>query len=287
MPSASCLYGTATVQLDSASRIEFADPRPGPARHIPLWLYRPRALVPSAPPVIVLHGMSRNADAYRDAWADSADRFGFAVAAPEFSAAEYPDALDYNFGNMVSPDGTLLQRAQWLFPVIDQIYLRVREALGSNSERYYLYGHSAGAQLVHRLATFAWSPRIAFAISANAGSYTMPVFDIDYPFGLRRTAFTEADMPSLLSRPLAVLLGEEDNDAAHHNLPRQAGAMAQGAHRLARGQRYIQTAGRVAAERQVPFAWQLITVPGVGHSNPGMAPAAAALFASNSARDPG
>jgi len=274
------------MHVDPASRIEFADPRTGPARCIPIWLYRPRALLPSTPPVIVLHGMSRNADAYRDAWADSADRFGFAVAAPEFSAADYPDALDYNFGNMVSPGGALLPRAQWLFPVIDQIYLCVREALGSSSERYFLYGHSAGAQLVHRLATFAWSPRIAFAISANAGSYTMPVFDIDYPFGLRRTAFTEADMPALLSRPLAVLLGEDDNDPAHHNLPRQAAAMAQGAHRFARGQHYVQTARRIAAERQVPLAWQLITVPGVAHSNPGMAPAAAALFASMSDRNP-
>lgn len=267
------------MNFEPARRIEWADPRPGFSRRIPIWLYRPRALVASRPLVMVLHGMSRNADAYCEAWAASAEQYGFAVAAPEFSAADYPDALDYNFGNMVSPDGVLLPRAKWLFPVIDRIFLQAREALGIDGERYCLYGHSAGAQLVHRLVSFAWSPRIALAISANAGSYTMPVFDADYPFGLRGTAFTEADIPALLSRPLVVLLGEQDRDPAHHNLPRQPGALQQGAHRFARGQRYFQTAEQIALERRVQLAWRLITVPHVAHSNPGMAPAAAALCA--------
>lgn len=285
-PGASSHSGRAVIAFDVNSLIEFADPRTGPARRIPIWLYRPRELALSAPPALVLHGMSRNADTYREAWADSADRYGFAVAAPEFSKADYPDALDYNFGNMIAPGGEPIPRQQWLFPLIDQIYLRVRDELRLDGERYYLYGHSAGAQLVHRLLTFAWSPRIACAISANAGSYTMPVFDVDYPFGLRGTPFTAADLPHLLARPLTVLLGEDDNDAEHENLPRQPGPMAQGPHRFARGQRYFHTARGIAAELRLPLAWRLATVPGVSHSNPGMAPAAAALFATLSACEP-
>jgi poly(3-hydroxybutyrate) depolymerase len=275
--------GRNTIGLEPIRRIEFADPRAGFARRISIRLYRPRVLAPLRPMVIVLHGMSRDAGAYCDAWADSADRHGFAVVAPEFSVADYPDTLDYNFGNMISPEGRLLPRAQWLFPVIDQIFLRARDELELDGQRYCLYGHSAGAQLVHRCVTFAWSARIALAISANAGSYTMPLFDVDYPFGLRGTAFTERDMPQLLSRPLVVMLGDEDNDAAHPSLPRQPEAMKQGPHRFARGQRYVQTAVRIAAELQVPLSWKMITVPGVAHSNPGMAPAAAALCASISA----
>ena len=268
------------MALDPPRCIDFTDPRSGLARRIPIWVYRPPSLTASRPPVIVLHGMSRNADAYCEAWIAHADLHGFAVVAPEFSKDDYPDALDYNFGNMRSPEGKQLPRALWLFPVIDRIFLRAREALCVDSERYFLYGHSAGAQLVHRLITFAWSPRIVRAISANAGSYAMPVFDVDYPFGLRDTPAADADIPDLLSRPLTVMLGEADSDPAHHNLPRQPEAMAQGPHRFARGQRYIQTARQIALERNLPLAWQLTTVPGVGHSNPGMAPAAAALVAS-------
>ena len=33
-----------------------------------------------------------------------------------------------------------------------------------------------------------------------------------------------------------------------------------------------------AARRNLPFAWRLQTVPGIGHSNAGMAPAAADLL---------
>lgn len=259
--------------------VDMADPRPGFARRIPLWLYRPQANDPARPLVVVLHGMSRNADEYCNAWAKLADAHGFALVAPEFSAAEYPDARDYNFGNMLSEQGALLPREIWLFPIVDQIFLRARELMNLACERYCLYGHSAGGQLVHRLATFAWSPRIALAISANAGSYTMPVFDVDYPFGLGNTAFAEADMPGLLARPLTVLLGEADNDPGHHNLPRQPGAMAQGAHRYARGQHYFRAAEEAAASRGLKLDWRLSTVPGVAHSNPDMAPAAAALCA--------
>ena len=107
----------------------------------------------------------------------------------------------------------------------------------------------------------------------------MPVFDVGYPFGLRDTPVSDADIPDLLSRPLTVMLGEADDDPMHHNLPRQPQAVAQGPNRFARGQRYIQTARQIALERNLPLAWKLITVPGVAHSNPGMAPTAAALCA--------
>src|SRR3712207_6943257 len=53
----------------------------------------------------------------------------------------------------------------------------VREATGNPSEQYRIYGHSAGAQFVHRLALFVPEARFATAIAANAGWYTMPTFD--------------------------------------------------------------------------------------------------------------
>ena len=259
--------------------VSFSDPRHGLPREIPLWLYRPAGFSPVSPVVIVMHGMSRNASAYLDAWMPYADQHGFAVAAPEFPKAHYPDARDYNFGNMLSPEGRLLSREQWLFPVIDRIFDHVRAALGSRRETYCLYGHSAGGQFVHRLVTFAWSPRIELAITANAGSYTLPVFEVAYPFGLAGTAFTEADFAGLFSRPLLILLGEQDNDAHHHHLPRQPEAMRQGAHRLARGRNYMEAATRAAHERRMVLAWRLDVVPGVTHSNPGMAAVAARFCA--------
>jgi hypothetical protein len=49
-------------------------------------------------------------------------------------------------------------------------------------------------------------------------------------------------------------------------------AEAQGAFRFARGQFFFAQAARAAQARGLPFAWRLATAPGIGHSDPGMAP---------------
>ena len=161
---------------------------------------------------------------------------------------------------------------------MDAVFEEVRRRAGSKRGRYFLFGHSAGAQLVHRLATFAWSPRIERAIAANAGSYTMPLADEAFPHGLGGTTIGDDDLRALFSRPLLVLLGEADNDPGHPELPREPGAMRQGPHRLARGLHYFETARREAARLGVSLAWQVATAPGVAHSASDMAPYAARHF---------
>jgi len=256
-------------------RVDVLDPRGG--RAVPVWLHRPAGLAADARVVIVMHGMSRNAEAYLEAWVPEAERRGFVVAAPEFDARSYPTAREYNEGDVLTEAGALRPRAEWLFPVVDRIFERVREAAGLAAESYCLYGHSAGAQLVHRLVTLAWSPRIELAISANAGAYCMPRLDVAYPFGLGGTGFEQSDLPALLARPLVVLLGSGDTDPAHPALPRHPAALEQGEHRYARGQAYL-AAGREAARALgVECRWRLEIAPGVGHVHAAMAPFAARL----------
>lgn len=268
------------------NRIVLNDPRRGPQREVAVWMHTPARYDPASPIVIVMHGLSRDAGAYLEAWRPCAEQHGFAVAAPEFATAQYPAVHDYNYGNMVSPAGALLPRSEWLFPVIDSVFDAVRAALGSTRQTYCLYGHSAGGQFVHRLATFAWSSRIELAISANAGSYTLPTFDAAYPFGLAGTAFAETDFPALFQRPLIVMLGDRDTDSEHRNLPRQPEALRQGPHRFSRGHYYMAAAERAARERDLPLAWRSVVAPGVAHSNPGMALVAAGLCADASRAGP-
>ena len=77
-----------------------------------------------------------------------------------------------------------------------------------------------------------------------------------------------------LSRPLVVLLGEDDDNPNSANLRRTPEAMRQGRHRLARGKRFFELARQQAERLAVPFNWHLDTVPDVGHNNARMAPAA-------------
>jgi hypothetical protein len=73
---------------------------------------------------------------------------------------------------------------------------------------------------------------------------------------------------------VTILLGEEDNDADHPNLRRSPEAMQQGDHRLERGFSFFEAAEAYAQQKNIPFRWQLVTVPGADHDNRLMAPAA-------------
>lgn len=92
------------------------------------------------------------------------------------------------------------------------------------------------------------------------------------------TVVADEEWKGRLSRPLVVLLGSEDTDPEDSSLPRRPGAMAQGPHRVARGDRFFRTAEAEAERLGISLGWQKRGVPGVGHDNKRMAPAAAALI---------
>lgn len=237
-----------------------------------MFTYRPQRAGPAAPVLIVMHGRKRNGEEYRDQWVETAERHGVLLAAPQFSDGQYPNAHEYNYGSMIEADGAARSRSQWLFPAIDEVFRELRGRTGSTRERYTLYGHSAGAQLVHRLATFAWSPLMERAVSANAGSYTMPSEEEGLPFGVKQSGVGPAELRAFFARPLVVFVGDSDIDPADPHLPREPAAMRQGPHRFARGHRYLEVAGREAERLGVPLAWRLKVAPGVAHSNHAMAP---------------
>jgi hypothetical protein len=225
-----------------------------------------------------MHGRNRNGADYRDWWAAAAERNGALVVTPEFSERHYAHPDDYNYGAMFAPDGRPQPHSQWLFPVIDAVFVDACRRAGSTAKRYFLFGHSAGSQVVHRMVTFGWSDRIECAVAANAGSYTMPLLDEPFPFGMKGSGSALPELRALLARPMLVLLGESDNDPNHYQLPREPGAMRQGPHRFARGQHYFETGRREAERLGVRFGWKIATVPGVAHSGELMSAAAANLL---------
>src|SRR5688572_10514086 len=113
-----------------SGRIELAGVAPDGAA-MPLWYHRPAGYVGNGPVVIVLHGLNRDADNYRDNWVDLADRHRLLILTPEFSHAQFPGSETYNFGNMIDERGALRDRAQWSFGVIDRVFDAVRTMGGT------------------------------------------------------------------------------------------------------------------------------------------------------------
>jgi len=270
--------GAATLGAGS-HRITFDEPSgavPGP---MAVFLHRPASWTEAGPVVAVMHGLRRDADAYRDAWVPHAEAGGFLLVCPQFSEAAFPGVRWYNFGNAVDDAGAAQPEARWSFGALDRAVAAAAAACGARRDGFALYGHSAGAQFVHRYLLLTGAPRVSTLIVANAGWYSMPRFDIGFPYGLGGTSCTEAALAAALGRPVTVLLGEADTDPHHASLRRDAASDAQGTNRLERGHAFFAAARDAATGLGAVCRWRLRTVPGVGHSNAGMAAAAAPLLA--------
>ncbi|MBB39471.1 MAG: hypothetical protein CMF01_05230 [Hyphomonas sp.] len=240
---------------------------------LPVWTYAPVGRdITNMPIVIVMHGVGRDADRYRDEWSALAQLEGFIVAAPEFSKADWPGAAGYNFGAVRAAGGVESRpEAEWAFSAIEPLFEAIVVRTGSRQHDYVIFGHSAGAQFVHRFLFYKPNVRVRRYIVANAGWYTMPDYDEAYPYGLAKADVPEGNLKAALAKDVVVLLGTQDIDPNDPSLRRSPEAMRQGAFRFARGQAFHEAGKQAAARLGVDFNWQIATVEGAVHSNGQMA----------------
>jgi hypothetical protein len=114
------------------------------------------------PILFCMHGVQRNAEAYVRNCSDLLIQNGggkLILICPEFSRDGFPTNWEYNLGNVIDSFDTdaeellpltLKPTEDWTFTIIEGIFDRFRELSGSTTEGYHIYGHSAGAQFVHR-----------------------------------------------------------------------------------------------------------------------------------------
>jgi poly(3-hydroxybutyrate) depolymerase len=256
-----------------AARVRIKVQTPGGVEQKVL-LGRPAGLAADRPVVFVLHGARRDVGAEFDRWYALAMEREFLLVLPEFSAEDFPGANGYSLGNVHDALGRLRPRSSWSFEAIEAIFEDLRHRFGMTVEGYAIYGHAAGAQFVHRFLLHVPEARVTRGMAANAGWYTMPDFAVDWPYGLQGSAVGEEQLRRSLQLPLTILLGAQNTAPDQPGLRRTPAALAQGPHRVARGQAFFAAARAAAAERGIPFGWQLATVPEVGHDSDLMAPAA-------------
>ena len=237
------------------------------AESLPVWYHLPETFNDESYIVIVLHGTSRAAQSSRDNWAGPAERHGFLVAVPEFGRAHFTDP-SYAYGRLWN-DEAPYARLDWAAShcrFIDDLFDVLNRALGAVRTGFMLYGHSAGAAFAHRYVMFAPVDRVARAIFANAGWYTLPDPDIALPFGLRESGITSEKRAAFLARDITILVGDDDRNGPYPDWW-PPGSERQGEHRVARSLAYFQTARTLAARLDMPFNWRWESVPGVAHEN--------------------
>ncbi len=250
---------------------------------IDLFTYRPAGCKPQVV-LLVFDGQDRHAWSARSQTKFLADRFCGFVVAPEFDEGRFPYYL-YQYGGV-----TAQAPGHRTIDLVPPLVGWARRVVGAPDLPLVVLGHSAGGQIVSRVAAFI-STGAAGIIVANPSTWVLPSLTVDAPFGLHGTeAATDDALRAYLGRPITVLLGTHDVGSA--DLTTGSEARAQGPNRYERGLRTFQMAQDVARSHGWPFGWTLGEVPGVGHSARAMyssAQAAAAVqraLAAASRNDP-
>jgi poly(3-hydroxybutyrate) depolymerase len=175
-----------------AGSFQFVDTLGNADKPIRVWYYCPEQLVTTTPVVFVMHGVQRNGERYRNEWQGYAEKYSFLLLCPEFDEKNYPTDA-YQWGNMFDAKKRPLPESKWTFTAVEHLLDFAKKASGDTSPTYFIFGHSAGGQFVHRFALFMPHARYARAIAANPGWYTMPTYTgHKFPNGLRDSNLPEA-----------------------------------------------------------------------------------------------
>lgn len=251
---------------------------------IEIHYYKPKDYKPDFKVILVIPGGGRNGDTYRDTWVAHAEKYDLLVLAPSYSEEHYPGYMIYNTGGMVSEGNSAnfndaeinKNNKEWIFRDFDRIFDAAVTSLGSTEEKYDIFGHSAGGQIVHRLVLFYPEAKINRALAANSGWYTLPDFNEAYPYGLKNSPASENDLKKAFGRELVVFLGNLDNEnETRGHLRKTPESMKQGAHRFSRGNFFYEKAKQESERLGIDNNWKKMVVQGIGHSYKEMGAAAA------------
>ncbi len=239
---------------------------------IRVWTYKPTGWTDTNRILFVMHGMNRNAEDYLDAWIQIAEDNKLLLIAPEFANRNYMQvSRDYQEGNVFSVYGKINPKELWAFSVVENIFDTIIQTNRFNSDSYDIFGHSGGAQFVHRMIVLFPENRINIAIAANAGFYTFIDPFVRFPYGIKDIPTTLDSTRKSFQSSLIILLGEEDDNPYHNSLRQTRKAKNQGKHRLERGTNFYENSLEFAKKHHMDFNWQFDTIPNVGHSYKKMA----------------
>lgn len=254
------------------------------AKTISVYYYKPKNFTKDSKVLLVLPGAGRGGRVYRNAWKGTAEKHNVLVLSLQYSEHHYPEFWNYNLGGMIydvnvkEETYTVHQEPEkWIFGDFDRIFDMVKNELDLNTGSYDMFGHSAGGQVLHRLAIFHPNTKANRILAANSGWYTIPTTAAIFPYGLRniRESVSRLDF----SKNFVIFLGEKDDASeTRGELRRSPKVDIQGLGRLSRGNYFYQESQKIAIAANLEFNWSIEIVPNVGHDYKAMSQRAAAYL---------
>lgn len=240
---------------------------------VPMYITVPANATTATHVLLNMHGNGRTASSYHDAWHPWTRNHNYILVTPYFSETNWPDS-GYHQGNVFESEncgGALNPESRRSFTIVDSAFTHLKTRFQLRDNKYDIWGHSAGAQFVHRMMLWKPNARIRFGMAANSGWYTAPDTSITCPYGLRnpQLSFINQQLVNYTNRHMIIFRGTEDT-LRDSDLRTTALADAQGRNRWERAQ-YMYDKG---VEINTNLSWKLIAVPDSGHDKDTMAPGA-------------
>lgn len=134
--------------------------------------------------LVIAHGMLSKKDIASDVakkyisrWVKYADKYGLLLIAPVFDTQRFGN-LGGGFGGYRNLFGKYIPADEF----VNKLISRYSFQTSSGSERFYLYGHSAGGQFVNRYVV-THPNKIIHAVVSAAGRYSYPTISSKWPYG--------------------------------------------------------------------------------------------------------
>lgn len=216
--------------------------------------------------LFIIHGGARDSEKYLDIWKKFTDDKNIILVAPEFKRADYED---YEYLNISDDYGVLNKNLnEHLHNSLSIFFSFFKSKYNLEIDTYKLYGHSGGAQFVHRLLLFSDYDNVSSAVIAGAGSYTF-LNNENYPYGLKESNhLSDKKIKRYLSQRVTFLIGNQDikkfESSKKNNIQ---GKAMQGNNRFEVGINYFNNLITVSERQKIPLRWKFQIAKGVAHDN--------------------
>lgn len=219
------------------------------------YYFIPAGIGATAPLVVSVHGISRNAAEHLTRMRVEAERFGAVLVAPLFRRQLYGKYQQLE---------DRCSRARADLALID-IVTDVRSLAGVTEASFFLTGFSGGAQFAHRFALYH-ADRVAACISCSAGWYSFPDHQLSYPHGVAHGSGPGGLSlhPDWLSVAHHVIVGKRDNDVVETLNMSKDVVSQQGIGRLRRARRWTRAMNAARRTCALPEA-NLTLIDGLYH----------------------
>ena len=241
-----------------------------------VFYHLPKTIDNDTKVLFVVHGNTRNADDYLNSWIRLTKDKNIAIFAPHFKRSSF---ISFNTLQMSTSNGKIRTNTNlYLNNSIDTLFEYIKAKFKLNDKLYDIYGHSAGAQFVHRYLLMSDNPSVNKAVAANAGWYTF-LNGADFPYGVKNPpiSLTDSNVKKFLSTNLYILIGTNDIDV-DSSINKSKGAQKQGINRLQRAKNFFTYTESIVEQNNLEFKWKYQAVPGAPHSNKVMSRAAVLIL---------